>query len=75
MVVLADRAVVVEQQEYSEPVHPLGRVTSLRVPAAELAVIEHRGPPAEADRAYGTLASYVARHALESTGRSGSTTS
>ena len=48
----------------SEPVHPLGRVTSLLVPAAELAVIEHRGPPAEADRAYGTLAGYVARHAL-----------
>ena len=48
----------------AEPVHPLARVTSLLVPAAELAVIEHRGPPAEADRAYGTLASYVARHAL-----------
>jgi DNA-binding transcriptional MerR regulator len=47
-----------------EPVRPMGRVTSLVVPAAELAVIEHRGPPAEVDRAYGALAAYVARHAL-----------
>ena len=45
-------------------VRPMGRVTSLLVPSAELAVIEHRGPPAEVDRAYGTLAAYVARHAL-----------
>lgn len=43
---------------------PLGRVTSVLVPAAELAVIEHRGPPGEVDRAYGALADYVARHAL-----------
>ncbi|MGN5377357.1 hypothetical protein ACQ4WX_05480 [Streptomyces lasalocidi] len=34
------------------------------MPPAELAVIEHCGPPSEVDRAYGTLASYVARHAL-----------
>ena len=47
-----------------ETVRPMGRVTSVLVPAAELAVIEHRGPPAEVDRAYGTLAAYVARHAL-----------
>jgi DNA-binding transcriptional MerR regulator len=46
------------------PVRPMGRVAALRVPAAELAVIEHRGPPDEVDRAYGTLASYVARHEL-----------
>lgn len=45
-------------------VRPLGRVTSMMVPAAELAVIEHSGPPGDVDRAYGTLASYVARHAL-----------
>jgi DNA-binding transcriptional MerR regulator len=45
-------------------VRPMGRVTSLVIPAAELAVIEHRGPPADVDRAYGTLAAYVARHAL-----------
>jgi DNA-binding transcriptional MerR regulator len=48
----------------AEPVRPMGRVTSLVLPAAELAVIEHRGPPADVDRAYGTLASYVSRHAL-----------
>ena len=46
------------------PVRPMGRVTGLEVPAAELAVIEHAGPPADVDRAYGTLAAYVARHAL-----------
>jgi DNA-binding transcriptional MerR regulator len=48
----------------SVTVRPMGRVTSLMVPPAELAVIEHAGPPGEVDRAYGTLASYVARHAL-----------
>jgi DNA-binding transcriptional MerR regulator len=46
------------------PVRPMGRVTSLLISAAELAIIEHRGPPADVDRAYGTLAAYVARHAL-----------
>jgi DNA-binding transcriptional MerR regulator len=46
------------------PVRPMGRVTSSVIPAAELAVIEHRGPAADVDRAYGTLAAYVTRHAL-----------
>ena len=46
------------------PVPPTGRVTTTLIPAAELAVIEHRGPPTDVDRAYGILASYVARHAL-----------
>lgn len=46
------------------PVRPMGRVTSSAIPAAELAVIEHRGPPADVDLAYGTLATYVTRHAL-----------
>jgi DNA-binding transcriptional MerR regulator len=46
------------------PVRPMGRVTSEPIPAVELAIIEHRGPPADVDRAYGTLATYVARHAL-----------
>jgi DNA-binding transcriptional MerR regulator len=45
-------------------VRPLGRVRPAVVPAAELAVIEHRGPPIESDRAYGALADYVSRHAL-----------
>ncbi|MFB7510764.1 GyrI-like domain-containing protein [Streptomyces broussonetiae] len=46
------------------PVRPVGRVAPLLVPAVEPAVIEHCGPPSEVDRAYGTLAAYVARHAL-----------
>jgi DNA-binding transcriptional MerR regulator len=45
-------------------VRPVGRVTGLVVPAAELAVITHAGPPSEVDRAYGALAAHVARHAL-----------
>jgi DNA-binding transcriptional MerR regulator len=47
-----------------EPIRPMARVTPRAIPAAELAVIDHRGPPADVDRAYGTLAAYVARHAL-----------
>ena len=46
------------------PVRPMGRVTAALIPSVELAVIEHAGPPADVDRAYGTLAAYVARHAL-----------
>lgn len=46
------------------PVPPTGRVTATSIPAADLAVIEHQGIPAEVDRAYGALASYVAVHAL-----------
>ncbi|MER6071548.1 MerR family transcriptional regulator [Streptomyces sp. NPDC001817] len=46
------------------PLRTVGRVEPLEVPPAELAVIEHCGPPSEVDRAYGTLAAYVARHAL-----------
>ena len=42
----------------------MGRVAPALIPAAELAVIEHSGPPDDVDRAYGTLAAYVARHAL-----------
>jgi DNA-binding transcriptional MerR regulator len=43
---------------------PVGRVAPALIPATELAVIEHSGPPADVDRAYGALAAYVARHAL-----------
>ncbi|MGJ5752202.1 GyrI-like domain-containing protein [Streptomyces puniciscabiei] len=46
------------------PVRPVGRVRPPAVPAVELAVVEHCGPPSEVDRAYGALAAYVARHAL-----------
>jgi len=45
-------------------VRPLGRVEPLLVPGAEVAVIEHCGPPSEVDRAYGALAAHVSRHAL-----------
>jgi DNA-binding transcriptional MerR regulator len=48
----------------ARPVRPMGRVAPTQIPAAELAVIEHCGPPADVDRAYGTLATYVARYAL-----------
>lgn len=46
------------------PVRPTGRVTPASIPAVELAVIEHRGPPTEVDRAYGALGTYVAQHAI-----------
>ncbi len=51
-----------------EPVRPEGRVTATLIPSTELAVIEHRGAPAEIDRAYGTLAAYVSRHAIATGG-------
>jgi DNA-binding transcriptional MerR regulator len=46
------------------PIRQMGRVVTVVVPAVELAVIEHAGPPSDVDRAYADLASYVARHAL-----------
>ena len=45
-------------------VRPMARVTALDIPAVELAVIEHAGPPEEVDRAYGVLAAYVTQRAL-----------
>ena len=48
----------------ADPIAPTGRVAAALIPAAELAIIEHSGPPADVDRAYGTLAAYVTRHAL-----------
>lgn len=46
------------------PVKPTGRVKPLVIPAAELAIIEYAGPYEDTDRAYGTLAEYVTRHAV-----------
>ncbi|HEY3872586.1 MAG TPA: MerR family transcriptional regulator [Actinocrinis sp.] len=46
------------------PVRPVGRVVPMIVPAVELATIVHVGADREIDRAYGTLAEYVARHEL-----------
>lgn len=43
---------------------PVGRVSQIVVPSAELAVIAHAGPESDADRSYGALAAHVARHAL-----------
>lgn len=48
----------------SGPVRPMGRVTTLVVPPAELATIVHAGPHTDIDRAYGSLATYVTQHAL-----------
>ncbi len=45
-------------------VRPMGRVSAQLVPAAELAVMTHNGPPTDADRTYAALATYVARHAV-----------
>ena len=45
-------------------VRSMGRVTSLVVPAVELATIMHTGPHADIDRAYGALATFVTQHAL-----------
>jgi DNA-binding transcriptional MerR regulator/effector-binding domain-containing protein len=49
---------------YQGTVRPMGRVTSLVVPAVELAMTLHTGSHTDIDRAYGTLATYVTRHAL-----------
>lgn len=46
------------------PVRAIGRVKPFRVPAIEIATIEHRGPHDNIDIAYGALASYVSQHAL-----------
>ena len=42
----------------------MGRVTSLVVPAVELATTVHPGPHTDIDRAYGALATYVTHHTL-----------
>jgi effector-binding domain-containing protein len=45
-------------------VQPVGRVAVQVIPAAELAVLTHCGPPTDVDRTYAALAGYVARHAI-----------
>ena len=45
-------------------VRAIGRVTLCVIPAIEMATIVHEGSPANIDLAYGSLATYVARHAL-----------
>ena len=46
------------------PVRPIGRVTSLVVPATELAIICHHGSLADADLSYATLGSYATTHEI-----------
>lgn len=48
----------------AEAIRPSGRVAALTVPAVEVAVISHIGSRHDVDRAYGSLGSYVAEHAL-----------
>lgn len=45
-------------------VRSVGRVSARLVPAAELAIMTHDGPPADVDRTYAALATHVARHAI-----------
>jgi DNA-binding transcriptional MerR regulator len=45
-------------------IRAVGRVTPSVIPAVELAIIAHDGPHVDIDLAYGSLAGYVARHAL-----------
>jgi len=45
-------------------IRPVGRVGPISVPEAEVAVIVHNGAHEDLDRAYGTLATHVSKHAL-----------
>ena len=45
-------------------VRPIGRVTPLTVPAAELAIISHHGSLADADLSYAKLGSYATTHEI-----------
>ena len=48
----------------SDGVQAVGRVDSIVIPAAELAVTVHRGSHRSIDVTYGALAGYVTRHAI-----------
>jgi len=43
---------------------PIGRVTTVTIPPAELAVISHRGPLDDADLSYAALGFYATRHEI-----------
>jgi len=45
-------------------VRPIGRVASLVIPAAELAIISHQGSLADADLSYAKLGSYATTHEI-----------
>jgi DNA-binding transcriptional MerR regulator len=46
------------------PARAIGRVEPLVVPPAELAIMPHRGPLADADLTYGELGAHVMRHEI-----------
>jgi len=48
----------------SGAVRPAGRVEQLVVPGIELAIARHAGDHRDIDRSYGSLATYVAEHAI-----------
>jgi effector-binding domain-containing protein len=48
----------------TRPIDDVGRVRVVEIPAAELAVAVHHGPHDDVDRAYGSLAAYVAQSAI-----------
>ena len=50
------------------PATPIGRVTPLTIPGAELAVITHTGPLQNIDRAYADLAVHVTHHEISIAG-------
>jgi effector-binding domain-containing protein len=43
---------------------PIGRIVSLLIPGAELAVTRHRGSPRDMDLTYGELGAYVMKHEI-----------
>ncbi|WP_029373861.1 MerR family transcriptional regulator [Mycobacterium sp. UM_WWY] len=45
-------------------VRPVGRVRSATIPAAELAVVHHRGPHDDVDLAYSALGEHATRHEI-----------
>ena len=45
-------------------VKPIGRVVSLIIPGAELAVTRHHGSPSDIDLTYGELGAYVMKHEI-----------
>ena len=45
-------------------VKTIGRVVSVIIPAAELAVARHHGSPSDIDRTYGELGAYVMKHEI-----------
>ena len=47
-----------------EVVKPIGRVVSLLIPGAELAVTRHRGRLSDIDLTYGKLGAYVIKHEI-----------